>query len=81
MDTQENKSTRPKSQRIVALCGVILLALLYISSIICAILATPAYQTMFKISLISTILIPLVIFGYIKIAKIFTGRAGSQDFL
>ena len=64
-----------KLQRIFAIVGVILLLLLYIVTLICAVFATPATLPLFKACILSTVLIPLMIFGYIKIGRILTRRS------
>lgn len=63
-----------KTQRIVALIGVILLALLYIATLISAIIATPATPQLFKMCLLASFIIPLVIWGYSKVVKFLTDR-------
>ncbi len=79
---QPNISTQPdeinsrfkKTKRIAAWVGIILLAALYLTTIISAIIATPATGTLFIMCIVGSVLIPLMIFGYIKLAKLLTGR-------
>jgi hypothetical protein len=67
-----NTSKYTKGQRILAMTGVILLALLYIATLISALLATPATHTLFRVSILSSILVPLLIWGYMLVAKMFS---------
>ena len=71
---KETEKKYTKSQRVVAWIGIILLAILYLATLISAILATPVTYTLFRMCLIATVLLPLTIFGYIKIYSLFTGR-------
>ena len=63
-----------KIERIAAWIGIFLLIALYVTTLISAILATPATAALFKVSVVASALIPLMIFGYIKLAKLLTGR-------
>lgn len=73
-EKKEFKSKYTKSQRIFALCGVALLLLLYAVTFISAFFTTPATQTLFKGCLFASFLIPLMIFAYIKIGRLLSGR-------
>lgn len=70
----EAKSKYTKPQRIVALCGVLLIVLLYIITLISAIFTSPAAPALFRGSLFASFLIPLMIFCYIKISRLLSGR-------
>lgn len=73
-NTTEVPKKRGKFERIAAWIGIILLIALYITTLISAILATPATAALFKVSVFASALIPLMIFGYIKLVKLLTGR-------
>ena len=68
------QSKYTKSQRVIAIIGIILLIALYIITLVSAIFATKATANLFRGCIIASVLIPLMIFGYIKIAKLLTGR-------
>lgn len=77
--SQENKEKKPGSiKRILALTGVILLAALYITTLICAIINSPLSVQMFKASVAMTILIPVLIYGYRLIYKVLKSYHGVQ---
>lgn len=57
-------------KRILALIGVILLVALYITTLVCAIINSPASVQLFKASVAMTIIVPVLIFGYKLIAKV-----------
>lgn len=77
-DTQnenpEFKSKYTKSQRIAAIIGAILLVLLYIVTMISAIFTSAATPGLFKACLFGSFLIPCMIFCYIKIGRLLSGR-------
>lgn len=51
-------------KRIFALIGAVILVSLYITTLVCAIINSPASIQLFKASIAMTILIPVLIFGY-----------------
>ena len=51
-----------KGKRILALAGVVFLAGLYLVTLVSAIFATPATKEFFRISLLATIIVPLIIY-------------------
>lgn len=57
-------------KRIFAMAGVVLLVLLYIVTLVCAIINSPFSVQLFKASVAMTIIIPVLIFGYRLIYKI-----------
>lgn len=78
---EENKKKRPKGQRIIAIVGVVLLAALYLITLISAIFTTPATQGLFKACLFSTVAVPFMIYGYMLIYRLLKqkGEEMSQD--
>lgn len=54
-----------KSVRIVALIGAILLAALYICTLIFALIDTPAASDLLKISVAATIVLPVLLYGFV----------------
>ncbi len=67
---ENNTGKHTKGQRILAMTGVILLVLLYIVTLISALLSTPVAPTLFKVCIFSSLLIPLLIWGNMLIAKL-----------
>lgn len=59
-----------KTQRILAMIGVILLISLYIVTLISAFLATPYSSALFKSCIYSTIVIPILLYVYIMLYKL-----------
>lgn len=58
------------AKRIAAVIGIAALLLLYLATLIAAILAKPYANGMFFACAISTIVIPILIYGYIMIYKL-----------
>lgn len=61
-----------KAQRIFALLGVILLVLLYVSTLIFAFLDSSASMGLFKISIAGTIFIPVILYAMTIFHKLFS---------
>lgn len=77
-----NSSTERKrsvSKRIVALCGVVLLVLLYVVTLVAAILDTTASAGLFRMSLLATFAIPLLVWIYTWMYGKLTGRHTIAD--
>lgn len=77
MDKKEEKqfqSSYTKGQRIVAMIGVILLAALYLVTLIAALTTSPAAPELFKMCIGSSILLPIIFWLYIRFAKLFIDR-------
>lgn len=51
-----------KIKRILALLGVILLAGMYVATLISAFLATPATRDLFLASVVATVMIPILLY-------------------
>ena len=68
-----------KGKRILAMIGVIILAGLYVATLISAILATPATDDFFKASLIATLIIPLLIYVYMLIYRLIFGKKEEEE--
>lgn len=63
-----------KGKRVLAMIGVVILAGLYVATLISAILATPATDDFFKASLLATIIVPLLIYVYMLIYRLIFGK-------
>ncbi len=61
-------------KRVLALIGVVLLAIMYLATLVCALFDTSSSMVMFKASVICTILVPILIWGYTVIYRIAKGK-------
>ena len=69
-----------KAQRIFALLGVILLVLLYVSTLIFAFLDSSASMGLFKISIAGTIFIPVILYAMTIFHNLFSkDRSDSSN--
>lgn len=68
-----------KGKRILAFAGVICLVGLYLVTLVSAILATPATKDFFKISLLATIIIPLIIYVYMLVYRLIRGKKQDDE--
>lgn len=77
MEEREEKkfqSSYTKGQRIVAMIGVIFLVVLYLITLVSAIMTSPAAPELFKMCIGSSILLPIMFWLYIRFAKMFMDR-------
>lgn len=63
-----------KTKRILALIGAILLISLYVITFIFSLMKSDLAKDLFKISFICTIIIPILLYGYILIYRILNKR-------
>lgn len=68
-----------KGKRILAMIGVVVLVVLYLITLISAIFATPATKDFFMLSLIATILIPLIVYIYMLIVRLIFGKDSDEE--
>lgn len=61
------------------MAGVILLAVLYIITLVSAVLATPETKEFFRVSLLATLIIPLVLYVYMLVYRLIFGREDSEE--
>lgn len=59
-----------KSKRIIALCGAIILLLMYTSTFVFAILDRSETMGFLKASIACTIILPVLLYGYILVYKL-----------
>lgn len=64
MIPKRKASTMKKTKRILALVGALLLVLLYLSTLIFALMESPAASDLLKASLVCTVIIPVLLYGY-----------------
>lgn len=78
---QKNEnSSKMNSKRIVALSGVVLLALLYLVTLVVAIVDNSASGSLIKLCLFGTVAIPILIWIYTWMYGKLTGRDTIADF-
>lgn len=68
-----------KVKRVLAIAGVIVLLGLYVVTLISAICATPATKDFFLVSVIATLMIPILIYVYLLIYQLVTGRQEDAE--
>ena len=68
-----------KSKRILAWTGIIILAGLYLSTIILAIIGTEASLTLLKASVLCTLGFPCLIYGYQLVYRVFKKHEEETD--
>lgn len=68
----EPKSSYPKGARIIAAAGAVLLVLMYVVTLIAALTTSPASSGLFKACLGGSILFPIMLWLYIRFAKLWT---------
>lgn len=67
-----------KSKRILAIIGIVILVGLYVVSLISAFFATEASATLFKVSIFSTIIIPILIYIYMMLCRVFRPKDNNN---
>ena len=68
-----------KIKRILALTGALLLVALYACTLIFALMVSPAALRLLAASVAATILIPVLLYGYILIARLLKERSSGDD--
>lgn len=66
-----------KTTRILALIGAVLLIALYVSTLFFALMDTATAATLLKISVAATIILPVLLYGYILIYRL--TNKGDED--
>lgn len=67
-------SSYPKGVRVIAIVGVVFLLLMYIVTLIAALTTSPASGGLFKACLGGSILLPIMLWLYIRFAKLLGGK-------
>lgn len=70
----EKQKTFLKVRRIAAWVGITVLALLYLSTLVLALIGTEASRTLLKFSILSTFVVPVLMYGYILMYRVLNGR-------
>lgn len=68
-----------KTKRILALIGAALLVLLYLSTLFTAVFCTKATAGFFKASVYCTILVPLILYGYLLVSRVFRSKDKGEE--
>ena len=68
-----------KIKRILALAGALLLVALYACTLIFALMESPAASGLLAASVAATILIPVLLYGYILIARLVKEHGRDND--
>lgn len=61
-------------RRIIAIIGVVLLAVMYLVTLLCAIFDVSNGMVMFRASVTCTILVPILLWGYTVIYRLAKGK-------
>lgn len=78
--TENNKNRKRTPKQIIALVGVILLALLYVTTFVLAFVDNSASGKLFMTSFVATALLPMVLWIYTWIFGKMTGKKTIADF-
>lgn len=76
-ENKEIKSSYPKGVRVMAVAGVVILLLMYIITLVAALTTSPASAGLFKACLGGSILLPIMLWLYIRFAKLLGGNDGK----
>ena len=68
-----------KLKRIFALIGAILLAGMYVITLVLGIIASPATKNMLMASIACTVIIPCLIYGFMLVARVLDNRENFKD--
>lgn len=71
---KEIKSSYPKGARVIAMAGVVVLLLMYVITLIAALTTSPASAGLFKACLGGSILLPVMLWLYIRFARLLGGK-------
>lgn len=69
---EKPESSYPRGVRIIAAAGAVLLVLMYIITLIAALTTSPASAGLFKACVGGSILLPIMLWLYIRFAKLWT---------
>lgn len=75
---EKETKTRPKSQRILALIGIILLVALYVITLISAIFTTPGTKGLFMACVFATVAVPVMLYAYMMVYRMLKRRAEEE---
>ncbi|WP_051437733.1 hypothetical protein [Eubacterium xylanophilum] len=64
----DKKSSYPKSVRVMAVAGIVILLLLYVVTFVAALTTSPQSPGLFKMSIGASILLPIIFWVYMRLA-------------
>lgn len=67
-----------KAKRILALTGAILLVCLYAATLVFALMDSPAASGLLKAAVASTILVPVLLYAFILVARLLNRNDGDE---
>lgn len=73
------KKIMEKGKRIVAIAAVVILLALYVVTFVSALLSTPTAQKIFKVSLLATLVIPIVVYVYLLVYRLIFGEKANDE--
>lgn len=68
-----------KIKRLLALGGALLLLFLYIITLIFALAGSPASPDLFKASVAASVIVPVLLYGYMLTARVLKGKGGDLN--
>lgn len=63
-----------KLKQILAILGIVILVLLYVSTLVFALIGTPLAKQMLQASLFATVLIPITIYAFLMVTKLLKNK-------
>ncbi len=78
-ENKEIQSSYPKGVRVIAMAGAVVLLLMYIITLIAALTTSPASGGLFKACLGGSILLPIMLWLYIRFARLFGGKNEDEQ--
>ena len=82
-EKKEFKSSYPKSVRVMAIVGIVILVIMYLFTLVAALTTSPSSPELFKMSVGASILLPIILWVYMRIAiRTSKGaRKGAQEMM
>lgn len=75
--SKETSTKKNKARRIMAIVGIMILISLYVVTLVAAIMNKPYADKFFIASLYSSIIIPVLIYGFMVVTKAFGRKEGE----
>lgn len=73
-EKERPKSSYPKGARVIAAVGAVLLVIMYIITLISALTTSPASPGLFKACLGGSLLLPIMLWLYIRFARLWSDK-------
>lgn len=68
-----------RGKRILAMAVAIVLIGMCVSTLVFAVFATPAAKEFFKVSLLATLMLPILIYVYLLLYRLITGKGEDME--